>query len=149
MRSVLLLSLLLLVSTGISACNKEEEKTYPLIQEHVKYIESLGWTIEKARGDATPFDETRFNFPEFLQVYKNAGLDLLPYKGQNLKTKSYDLKDKLYDNGKNLELIVEIFFTDKQIVGGVISIEDYIPGIVKLEEKEQFYSHFYSRQGNK
>ena len=75
-------------------------------------------------------------YPERIETMQIAGLNLDPYnqRGKEAKITTYTLKEKQKNGDKLSATIYEI---DGQLIGGYGGLENWIPGVFSLSDKER------------
>ena len=111
-------------------CDKNNDS---ISKSHQEYLLQHGWHIKSSCGAIKQVIEY---YPERIQSLQSAGLNLEPYnhKGIEANIITYLLKEKQQTGDKLTATIVEI---DGELVGGYGGLENWIPGIFNLSEKNR------------
>lgn len=115
----------------LTACNKEKIK-----EEHIAYIDNLGWTIESFESNT---QETVEIVKDTIENYRAANINFIEnYAGKELNVTRYKLKEKDLE-GDNI-LVVLYEYEDK-IVGAIGKLPNATPGIFNLTEVDKKNIH--------
>jgi len=133
-RMLLLLSLWLALA-GCAGSASEQVSEDQVSEEHVRYLGSFGWHIKKKTAERT---EVIDYFPERMKSLQIAGLDLEPYKNQEMLITTYELKETQSSEDKNeRKMYASIYEMNGTIIGGFGSLEGWTPGYFALADKER------------
>lgn len=131
MRGFVVILGLVLLLVGCSDQIKSENVDHLISEDHMEFLSTYGWTIESLNSEQ--IETVKYN-PELLRSLKNVGVDLEPYKGNEMKITVYTLKEK-QENGDIMNAV--IFEVDGKVIGGHGSLDNWYPGYFSLEEKER------------
>jgi len=126
----ILIILLCCSVTLLTGCNKETPDE--LLDVHIQYLESYGWHIQEKLSENS---EVMNYYPERIESLRiSSGLDLEPYRGQELYITGYVLEERQASGEKVYASIYEL---DGEIIGGSGALESWTPGRFALTDKER------------
>lgn len=115
----------------LTACNKEKIK-----EEHVTYIDNLGWTIESFELNR---QETVEIVKDTIENYRAANINFIEnYEGKELNVTRYKLKEKDLE-GDNI--LVDLYEYEGNIVGAIGILTNTTPGIFNFTDVEKKNIH--------
>lgn len=115
----------------LTACNNEKIK-----EEHVTYIDNLGWTIESFESNR---QETVEIVKDTIENYRAANINFIEnYAGKELNVTRYKLKEKDLE-GENI--LVALYEYEGNIVGAIGILPNTTPGIFNLTEVDKKNIH--------
>ena len=111
-------------------CNKTNES---ISKSHQQYLLKYGWDIKAKLSTCKRVVDY---YPEFISTLQSGGLNLEPYNqnGKEAVITTYTLKEKQLNGDKLSATIYEI---DGTLVGGYGGLENWVPGVFSLDDKER------------
>lgn len=114
---------------GVFLIGGSKEPTEQIYDNHIEYLESFGWHSEDKISER--IQETK----KTLLDAEIVGIDLKPYKEIEITT--YLLKEH-QKTGK--KIYASIYEYNGQIIGGNGQLEEWLPGVFSLKDKERLIS---------
>lgn len=115
----------------LTACNNEKIK-----DEHVAYIDHLGWTIESFESNR---QETVEIVKEIIENYRAANINFIEeYAGKELNVTCYKLKEKDLEGN---HILVDLYEYEGKIVGAIGKLPNTTPGIFNLTDIDKKNIH--------